>query len=308
METTVTEAKDMPFKLTSALKLGPPTLRVRELDAVLDFYENDIGLRINAKTKDLDGLETIELGFNQDPEPLLVLKHDPAAARPADNSAGLYHYAVLLPHRRDLASTFLAVGNAGVLYEGYADHSFSEAIYLRDPEHNGMEFYADRPRNLWPRLDEMAKGPGGLRRFGALNGPLNLDSLLRELDGRERTNPVSFPHGARIGHMHLRVTDLERSVEFYHSKLGFDVKMYFPEIGAAFLSVGGYHHHLGLNTWHSRGGAPHRQGEAGLEEFKVRLPSADDILSVSARFPEFRPNGRTLTVRDPDGIAIAFES
>ena len=300
--------KETPFKLPSSLRLGPLTLRVRDLKAMLDFYVKDVGLQAREKGTDPDGTEIVELGFGQRKEPLLTLKHDPAAPRPAHDFAGLYHYAVLLPERKDLASTFLAVGNSGVVYDGYADHTFSEAIYLHDPGENGMEFYADRPRSEWPKWGEMGTGPGGYRRFASLNGPLDLDSLVKELSGGEMADPVSFPRGAKIGHMHLRVTDLERSVEFYHSKLGFDVTMYFPEIGAAFLSVGGYHHHLGLNTWHSRAGSPHRQGEAGLEEFKIVLPSRGDLAAVSERFPQSTRGDRTLTVRDPDGIAITFES
>ncbi|MGA2198594.1 MAG: VOC family protein [Nitrososphaerales archaeon] len=296
------------FTLASALKLGPPTLRVRELDGVLDFYEKDIGLQAKERYAGPDGLELIELGFKQKTEPLLILKHDPAATRPPNDFAGLYHYAVLLPERKDLASTFLGVGNSGVAYEGYADHTFSEAIYLHDPERNGMEFYADRPRNTWPNWNDLAKGGAGSQQFASLNGPLDLGSLLRELTSRERTAPISFPHGATVGHMHLRVTDLERSVEFYHSKLGFDITMYFPEIGAAFLSVDGYHHHLGLNTWHSKAGSAHRQGEIGLEELKIMLPSTDDVAAIAKRFPEFSPSDRALTIKDPDGIAITLES
>jgi len=300
--------QQQPFRLASALKLGPPTLRVRELAHVLDFYEKDMGLRVKGRSRGPDGLELLELGFRQKADPLLLLKHDPAASTPPRDFAGLYHYAVLLPERKDLASTFLAVGSSGLSYEGYADHTFSEAVYLHDPEQNGMEFYADRPRSAWPNWKDLSKGAGGYQRFASLNGPLDFDSLLRELTAGERANPVSFPRGARIGHMHLRVTDLERSVEFYHSKLGFDITMYFPEIGAAFLSVDGYHHHLGLNTWQSKGGSPHRQGEAGLEELKIMLPGADDLAAVSKRFPESGPVGRRLTVKDPDGIAITLES
>src|SRR5208283_71174 len=224
----------VPFKLASALKLGPPTLRVREMSAALGFYERDIGLQVKRRGAGPDGLELIELGFKQKAEPLLILKADPSAARAPLDSAGLYHYAVLVPERRDLASTFLAVGNSGVAYEGFADHSFSEAIYLHDTELNGMEFYADRPRSSWPNWNEMAKGAGGYQRFASMNGPLDIDSLLKELTKGQRTDPVPFPNGARMGHMHLRVTDLEKSVEFYRSRLGFDITMYFPEIGAAF--------------------------------------------------------------------------
>ena len=191
--------RQAPFKLASELRLGPPTLRVRELGAALDFYQKDIGLRVKGRGAGPDGHELIELGFEQKAEPLLILKSDPAATRSPHDSAGLYHYAVLVPERRDLASTFLAVGNSGVAYEGFADHSFSEAIYLHDTERNGMEFYADRPRSAWPNWEEMSKGPGGYQRFASMNGPLDIDSLLRELTKGERTGPVPFPNGARIG-------------------------------------------------------------------------------------------------------------
>ena len=117
------------------------------------------------------------------------------------------------------------------------------------------------------------------------------------------------------GTVHVRMNKMQEAgivekttLKINYAKLGFDITMYFPEIGAAFLSVDGYHHHLGLNTWQSKGGSPHRQGEAGLEELKIVLPSADDLAAVSKRFPEFSPLGRRLTVKDPDGIAIALES
>jgi catechol 2,3-dioxygenase len=300
-------AKRASFKLADALELGPPTIRIRDLDAALDFYERDIGLRAKLQPPGREGLELVELGFKQNVGPLVILKHDPGAPRPPHDAAGLYHYAVLLPGRKDLASTFLAVGNSGVSYEGYADHTFSEAIYLHDTEQNGMEFYADRPRSAWPSWQSLAQA-GGYQRFASMNGPLDLESLLKELPREERADPVPFPRGAGIGHMHLRVTDLSRSVEFYRDRLGFDVTMYFPEIGAAFLSAGGYHHHLGLNTWHSRGGPVRRDGDAGLEEFRIKLPSMRDLDAVSRRFSEFSPVGRSLTVRDPDNLAITIEA
>jgi catechol 2,3-dioxygenase len=238
---------------------------------------------------------------------LLVIKHDPDARRPPHDFAGLYHYASLLPDRKGLASTFLAVGQAGILYEGFADHSFSEALYLHDSEMNGMEFYADRPRNTWPDWN-IVKGADGYRRFAALNRPLDLDSLLKELDREERASPTSFPRGAKIGHMHLRVTNLEKSVDFYHERLGLDVMAYMPEMGAAFLSVGGYHHHLGLNTWHSQGGSSHRRGDAGLEEFRMVLPGAAALNEVAARFPDSPEHNGVISISDPDGIEISVSS
>ena len=133
---SVNAERGMPFRLTMPCSRGA-TRRVRELYGILGFYEKDIGLHVKGRRAGPDGLEVIELGFRQKAEPLLILKKRPRATRPPPDSAGLYHYAVLVPERKDLASTFLAVGNSGVAYEGYADHTFSEAIYLHDSEHNG---------------------------------------------------------------------------------------------------------------------------------------------------------------------------
>ena len=108
--------------------------------------------------------------------------------------------------------------------------------------------------------------------------------------------------------MHLRVTDLKRSVEFYHEKLGLDVMMNIPQMGAAFLSAGGYHHHIGLNTWHSLGGTPHEEGEAGLEEFKVVVPNESVLREVARRLPDAQAEGGSLAVTDPDGIRISLVS
>jgi catechol 2,3-dioxygenase len=281
-------------------------LRVRDLERVLSFYERDIGFTAGGRGPDSDGLEVVELSFKLGGEPILRLKHDPDARIPSHDSAGLYHYAVLLPRRKDLASTFLSVGNSGVVYEGFADHTFSEALYLHDVERNGVEIYADRPRNAWPDWSKMTQG--GYSGFSAMNGPLDFDSLLRELNSTERAKPAAFPGGARIGHMHLRVTDLDRSVRFYHERLGLDVKAYMPEMGAAFLSVGGYHHHLGLNTWHSKGGSHHREREAGLEEFRMKLPNIPALDALSSQFPGSPVKDGRLTLSDPDGIQIVIEA
>lgn len=294
------------FRLEAGMRLGAPTIRVRDLDAMLSFYEGQVGFVVKGETNDASGLREVELGFKNSPEPILRLKNDPAARRVPSDFAGLYHYAVLVPQRRDLASTFLSIGNSGVIYEGFADHTFSEALYLHDVELNGIEVYADRPRSDWPDWGKMLQR--GYGAFAAMNSPLNLDSLLRELTPAERAAPVAFPKGARIGHMHLRVTDLERSVRFYKERLGLDVNAYMPEIGAAFLSVGGYHHHLGLNTWHSEGGTPHTEGEAGLEEFRIVLPSRSSLDALSSRFPGSEVSGGVLRLKDPDGICIRVQA
>ena len=145
------------FHMADAMELGAPMLRIKDISKVLAFYTDDVGLQINGRYKDSDNLEVIELGFPANKASILLLKRDPNASLSPPNSAGLYHYAVLVPDRSSLASTFLAIGNSGILYEGFADHLVSEALYLHDVEQNGIEIYADRPRSVWPNWKEISE-------------------------------------------------------------------------------------------------------------------------------------------------------
>ncbi len=315
LQSTETEAKvdKIQFKMPDEMILGPPTIRVRDLQSTLDFYEKDLGLKVQRRFRDpSDSLDLVQLGFQNSPDSILFLKHDPNAKGSPHNFAGLYHYAVLVPDRKSLASTYLAIGNRGVVYEGFADHGFSEALYLHDSERNGIEIYADRPRGVWPQWNRMVSAlkAGDLHALEAVQLPLDLDSLIRELGSDDRARPSSFPVGARIGHMHLRVTNLERSVKFYHEKLGFDVGAYLPEIGAAFLTVAGYHHRLGLNTWHSLNGKTHEKGEAGLENFLVHVPNRTAIEEIGEQLKGSVSNigNSQISVLDPDGIQIVIRA
>ncbi len=309
------------FRMHDEMKLGAPTLRIRNLQRMLDFYEKDFGLRVNRRYQDTDdgSLDVAELGFDRSisREPLLILKHDPNATKSSLDSAGLYHFAVLLPDRKSLASTYLTIGNSGVPYDGFANHLVSESLYLRDPERNGIEIYSDRPRNEWPdwtRISEAAAAGDFRYVASSFTQPLDLDSLLRELTADERVNGNSrpFPRGAKIGHMHLKVTNLERSVQFYHEKLGLDIMGNLPSIGAAFLSAGGYHHHIGLNTWHSLGGDSNKEGDAGLENFTIIVPDRLVLDELRKQMPDSSFSESydhlRLSISDPDGIRILIES
>jgi catechol 2,3-dioxygenase len=304
---------EAPFVMHDGMSLGAPTLRVRRLQPALDFYVGRLGLSPRVREDGASALRSVELGFEGVPGwTLLTLKEDPNARRPQADFAGLYHYAVLVPDRMSLASTLLAIANSGVAYDGFADHQVSEALYLHDVEANGMEIYADRPRSVWmdwKKIGERMAATGDMSLLAPMSQSLDYDSLLGELRGdATRAKPTPFPTGARIGHMHLRVTDLKRSVEFYHEKLGLDVMMNIPQMGAAFLSAAGYHHHIGLNTWHSLGGTPHEEGEAGLEEFKVVVPNEGVLREVARRLPDAQAAGGSLAVTDPDGIRISLVS
>jgi len=300
------------FHMADAMELGVPVVRVKDMSKVLAFYTDDIGLKVKTRYTDSDNLEVVELGSSSKAS-ILLLKHDPNATLSPPNSAGLYHYAVLVPDRKSLASTFLAIGNAGVLYEGFADHLVSEALYLHDVEQNGIEIYSDRPRSVWPNWKEISERAQKTGDYGTvmsvMGKPLDFNSLLHELSKDEREKPKSFQNGARIGHMHLRVTDLAISVKFYQEKIGLDIMMNLPNMSAAFLSAGGYHHHIGLNTWHSLGGPERVEGSTGLEGFVIRVPDAKTLEAMAAQFPgSYDPESKLLKIRDPDNIEIRIES
>ena len=304
------------FKMPGELRLGAPTLRVGNAGIMKKFYVEKLGLAVKREFKDTsDSLNVTELGFESssgksEGETVIVLKDDPEAVVPPHDFAGLYHYALLVPDRRSLASTYLALEHFGARYDGFANHTFSESLYLHDVENNGIEIYADRPRSEWPDWGRMTDSlnHGDMSALNIMTRPLDLGSLLRELNGLQSTGVTSFPAGAVIGHMHLRVTDLERSVKFYHEKLGLDVKAYIPQIGAAFLSAGGYHHHLGLNTWHSGNGSPHRTGYSGLDSFTFIVPDRHIVEELAAVIDGASVVNGKLTFSDPDGIVISVEA
>jgi catechol 2,3-dioxygenase len=304
------------FKIPESMKVGVPVLRVRNVDTVLGFYENNLGLQVNKRYRSNEedgggsGNLIYELGFKQNEsstqEPLLILNHDPGATIPSSHSAGLFHFAILVPDRKSLASTYLALRNSGVRYDGFADHLVSESLYLRDPENNGIEIYRDRPAIEWPRDSE------GHIMMDTL--PLDLNSLSAEMNNVEdgnRNNAKAFPAGARIGHIHLRVTNLERSIKFYHQKIGLDITLNWSSMGAAFLSAGGYHHHIGMNTWHSLNGKSHRSREAGLENFTINIPDKSIVRALVSNIYGVnfaQKNQNQLFIPDPDGITFLIQS
>ena len=273
---------------------------------MLSFYQDSLGLQIRRKGR-VDELEYVELGFadrfSEAEDPLLILKSDPNAVATPHNFSGLYHFAILVPDRKALAQAYSGIDRNQVQFDGFGDHLVSESLYLHDPERNGIEIYRDRPRTQWT-YDEARV------RMDTL--PLDLEGILEELSPEERETSQVFPRGASIGHMHLRVTDLEGSAKFYHEKLGFDITADWSSIGAMFLSAGGYHHHIGLNTWHSLGGKHHETGEAGLDAFTIEVPynvsQMSELESSLGSAVEKKLSERELLVSDPDGIQIIVKS
>ncbi|MFL5906184.1 MAG: VOC family protein [Solirubrobacterales bacterium] len=274
-----------------ATSMGAVRLATADRDRVRDFYRDAIGL---TEMESEDG--AVRLGAGD--EPLVELVEEPSAApRPAGTS-GLFHLAILVPSRADLARALQRVAEAGSRLSGASDHLVSEALYLADPEGNGIELYSDRPRDQWPVR-------GGEIQMATL--PLDLDSILGEL--RREDTEGSMQPGTRIGHVHLNVGDLTAAEAFYSGALGFDVTVRgYP--GALFVSAGGYHHHLGLNTWAGEGAPPAPPGSLGLRHFEIRLPTGDVLTAEEDRLREagFEPrreDGRVYAT-DPSGNGVVL--
>lgn len=277
--------------------MGAVRLTVSELDRSRAFYERALGLRAT----ELDG-GAIALSAG-DGRALVELHGDSSAAALDRHATGLFHLAVLVPSRRDLGFALQRLALARWPLEGASDHLVSEALYLSDPDGNGIEIYRDRPREAWSRVD-------GQLQMATL--PLDLRAVAGEIAGADAPQ-TQVPAGTRIGHTHLQVSELERTEQFYAGVLGFDVVVRaYP--GALFVSAGGYHHHLGLNTWHSRGSGPPAPGAVGLRSFEVLLPDADALEAVLARVAdaglptETDPQRGSHIVRDPSGIAVELRS
>ena len=238
-------------ELPAATHLGAIRLRVGDLDRLQRFYEEAIGLR--TLPGDDDGV--VALGV--DGRPLVELDADPDAPARPPHTTGLFHLAILVPTRADLARALRRLAATGWRLSGASDHLVSEALYLSDPEGNGIELYRDRPRDEWPIAD-------GALRMDTL--PLDLGSLLSEDDSGSGDG---MPAGTVLGHVHLQVADLGPAERFWVDALGLDVTVRgYP--GALFASAGGYHHHVGLNTWAGVGRTPTARRRAGARAVRRR--------------------------------------
>jgi catechol 2,3-dioxygenase len=283
-----------------AATIGYVHLTVSRLEAMKQFYGTVLGF-LEAQR---DGPRTVFLSATGGHPFHIGLTEVDDPTPPPSRAAGLYHLAVLLPSRRDLARLFRRVLRHGVRIDGAADHSASEAIYFRDPEGNGVEIYADRDRSRW-----IVRGEEIL----LTSDPLDLDALLAEATDAEAAASGAGP-GARIGHVHLRVSDLDRAEAFYHDALGFQVTTRaYP--GALFFSAGGYHHHIAANIWAGRGIPRAPVGQPGLRYFTIRLPSQEELdrvlRSLATRKIPIEATVdhdafRAISLRDLDGIGVAL--
>ena len=264
------------------LKLGSVRLIAGDLDMMSSFYQRALGLEILDSTSDL-----VRLGTGSGGAVELVSRPD-APPRPP-RTTGLFHLAVLVPSRIELARAIRRVVEADWSFTGASDHLVSEAMYLDDPEGNGIEIYRDRPREEWRTQ------PNGELAMASL--PLDVDDIVGELGGSPDPAPVVAPD-THIGHVHLQVRDIPETEEFYAGLMGFDITVRSLP-GALFVSAGGYHHHLGLNTWASAGAPPPPSGARGLDRFEVIVRDAGELDRIEKRIDSAERSDEGLIVTDP---------
>lgn len=254
-------------QLPDSTRISYAHLCVSDSDQALRFYRDLLGL-VETRTEG----STTHLSAYGTQKPFLLITED-ADAKPKDvRSPGLFHLAFLYPSRKDLAAILKRLTLHRRPFQGFADHGVSEALYLADPDGNGVELYVDRPRAEWPYRNGQIE---------MVTGPLNLEDLLSELN-RPAENSPPCPQGVSIGHIHLQVSSLRAAQEFYHNALGFDLtQSNFP--GALFLSAGGYHHHVGVNVWNSCGTSPAPAHSRGLTRFGIHLGNEQALRSLAER-------------------------
>jgi catechol 2,3-dioxygenase len=279
-------AEPQASEIAALTTVGPVHLTVADLQRSLDYYGHAIGLEVLERA---GGRARLGVAGRE----LVVLVEEPAA-RPATGCTGLYHFALLLPERADLARWLAHAARDRVELVGLADHFVSEALYLSDPDQHGIEIYWDRPREVW-------EGQVAQR---MTTEPLDVEDILRELADPAAEPFDGLPAGTVMGHVHLKVSALDETVDFYRDVVGFGL---MARLGrrAAFFGAGGYHHHLGANTWHSAGAPAPPPGSAALRHATLVLPDAaarDELLArmeaagVPARDGESGP-----LCQDPSG-------
>ena len=282
------------FRLPDETRVGPVRLAIADLARSVDYYTGTLGLR----ELDRDARRAV-LAPQGSVRPLVVLDERPGASpAPRRGRLGLYHFAILLPDRASLGRFVRHLAHMGVR-AGSADHLVSEAFYLQDPDNLGIEVYADRPRDAWRRMG---------RQLMMATDPIDIASLV---DASGSTPWAGMPLGAVMGHVHLHVGAIEPAAAFYSDALGFDRTVWnYP--GALFLSAGGYHHHLGTNTWAGADARPAGEGDARLAEWTLELPDAEGVegaaASLGASGHAVERQGADVVTRDPWGTQVRLRA
>jgi catechol 2,3-dioxygenase len=276
----------MDARLPEDLRFGAIALAVIDLEGSIDYYRRRLGMDLI----DRDGSRAI-LGAGE--RRLVELEERRGAARDPD-AADLFHFALRLPSRPALARQLAHLMATDTRLTGASDHNVSEALYLRDPDGHGIELYRDRPRDAWYRDGRVQMGTTAL----------NLEKLLEDAPATGRGENGLHPDSV-IGHVHLETVDLQRAKAFYVDRLGLDVTTERP--GAIFMSKGGYHHHVAVNTWGGRTRPARDDRERiGMLWFEIQLPDRQDLAAVADALGADVTADQTLVVADPNGLAIRF--
>ncbi|RFU66516.1 VOC family protein [Bacillus sp. V59.32b] len=280
----------MKFHQKPVTYVGSVHLIVQDLKRSLSFYQETIGMKVLHQSEGKAVLTT------DGQTPLLTIEQPENVAAKERNRTGLYHFAILVPERSDLAKVLLHLLQTGYPLQGASDHLVSEAIYLADPDGHGIEIYMDRPSESWTWEDKEI-----VMTTEALDG----EGLLAEAKGESWTG---LPSGTVMGHIHLQVSDLDKAEKFYCEGLGFDLVNSKYGQSARFVSSGGYHHHIGLNTWHSAGAPAPTQNTVGLKLYTLVLPTEEERQNAVQQLQQMgewvtQENGTALT-KDPSGNHI----
>lgn len=281
-------------RLPAGAHIGRVRLRVADLGRALAFYRDVLGLQLKRDEGDIVMLAPRSATGDRE---LIVLEERPGITRrpTRPRTAGLYHVALLVPSRRELGRTLIGLSEAGYPLRGMSDHAVSESLYLDDPDGNGLEIYADRPRAEWPIKDGVVQ---------MTVDPMDVDGVI----AAGRAGPSDWqglPAETVVGHVHLTVSRMDRAVAFYRDVVGFDVMMRLPSLTA--VSAGGYHHHVNLNTWAGEGAPPDSEQMAGLSAWELRVPGDQDRRALIDRLVAagaLTGSSDGMTATDPDDIPI----
>jgi catechol 2,3-dioxygenase len=295
---------DATTRLPESAHIGRVRLRVGDLGRSLQFYRDLLGLRVvreQGQQVTLAAPADAKEYAGEEPRELIVLEERPGVRRRPQRprTTGLYHVALLIPSRSDLGRTILGLEGAGYPLRGMSDHAVSESLYLDDPDGNGLEIYADRPRDQWPIQDGVIQ---------MTVEPMDIEGVI----GAAKQNPgpwTGLSPQTVVGHVHFTVSRMDRAVAFYRDVVGFDVMMRIPSLTA--VSAGGYHHHLNLNTWAGEGAPQDSEAVAGLIAWELRVPRESDRIALLQRLgaeKALSDSSAAAVVLDPDLIPMEIRS
>jgi len=302
------EERNSTFEIHPAARIGYVSLNVSDIQRSLEFYQSLLGFSKVQKKSSTSDRVFLSSDETHSSAPMLELVQvgqtdsNPVTPR----RAGLYHFAILLPERKNLADALLYLSDKQdqVHFDGLADHLVSEAIYISDPDFNGVEIYSDRPRSEWKWNDKDKNSNNSRLQMTTL--PLNTKDLLKESTD---TGWTGIPTSTSIGHIHLHVSNLSNAMKFYHEILGLNLTTTYP--GAYFFAAGRYHHHIATNTWLGSNILPASPQSIGLNYFGIELPNIEEFDKMVKQLQQYNIveqgsslSSKTIITHDPNGIRI----